>query len=515
MPSPAVTRKRSRAHLNENNSSPATSAKLTPLSSKKRKLNTDGSSPLAASAVGSLARKLGGYLWGKNKEQENTTNDAPDEDVDELAEEDSPVSGRKKVGRPRKDVWDVPSSGAEEEVEEEKTPRLSAKQNGSAKKSSSKKRPRASAAMDELAEDDIWNVPTESPKRLLKKLTSSVERAKAILAPVEDESIPEPPRKRGRPRTSDLLRKQKRITKQAARDNLMAAGEKSADEEDTPAPVKRKKGVESDVLEELNEEHVAQSTTKPNIISARKRGRPRKTSVDMLASINLAPKGILTPSKNRSLKSRKSVAFEDVDELDLGFKDLPNSASAKESKSGNKTTKEPALEVETEELEAVKAPEDEIVSDESEEVSCGVCSGLDSKKKNPIILCDSCDFAVHLDCYQLHKVPKGDWFCRDCDPSTKSGILFPQLDDLNTLEDIPNNLPDIDGFEYHLRVTQRIVLDKLTGQRRIKLQGHDEEMQKVYQVVEQTILAGEGNSMLVIGARGSGKTTVSCTQQNF
>lgn len=33
-------------------------------------------------------------------------------------------------------------------------------------------------------------------------------------------------------------------------------------------------------------------------------------------------------------------------------------------------------------------------------------------------------------------------------------------------------------------------------------------MRKVYQVVEQTVLAGEGNSMLVIGARGCGKTTL-------
>jgi origin recognition complex subunit 4 len=57
------------------------------------------------------------------------------------------------------------------------------------------------------------------------------------------------------------------------------------------------------------------------------------------------------------------------------------------------------------------------------------------------------------------------------------------------------------------------VLNKITGQKRIKLCGHDEEMQKVHQVVEQTVLAGEGNSMLVIGARGCGKTTVSSTRK--
>jgi origin recognition complex subunit 4 len=59
-----------------------------------------------------------------------------------------------------------------------------------------------------------------------------------------------------------------------------------------------------------------------------------------------------------------------------------------------------------------------------------------------------------------------------------------------------------------LKMAQRLILDRLTGQSRIKLCGHDDQSQKVHQIVEQTVLAGEGNSMLVIGARGSGKTTV-------
>jgi origin recognition complex subunit 4 len=62
---------------------------------------------------------------------------------------------------------------------------------------------------------------------------------------------------------------------------------------------------------------------------------------------------------------------------------------------------------------------------------------------------------------------------------------------------------------------QRALLDKLTGQRRVRLRGYDEERQKVHQVVEHTVLAGEGNSMLVIGARGSGKTTVSYFDMNL
>lgn len=55
---------------------------------------------------------------------------------------------------------------------------------------------------------------------------------------------------------------------------------------------------------------------------------------------------------------------------------------------------------------------------------------------------------------------------------------------------------------------RRIILEKLTGKRRNRLVGLEEEYRKVHQVVQQTVAAGEGNSLLVIGARGTGKTTV-------
>jgi len=52
------------------------------------------------------------------------------------------------------------------------------------------------------------------------------------------------------------------------------------------------------------------------------------------------------------------------------------------------------------------------------------------------------------------------------------------------------------------------ILDGLTGKRRLPLIGLDEEYQKVYQLVQQTVVAGEGNSMLLIGPRGTAKTTL-------
>jgi origin recognition complex subunit 4 len=54
-----------------------------------------------------------------------------------------------------------------------------------------------------------------------------------------------------------------------------------------------------------------------------------------------------------------------------------------------------------------------------------------------------------------------------------------------------------------------VLLDRCAGRRRIRMFGQDDAAEKVHQVLEQTVLAGEGNSLLLIGPRGSGKTTVS------
>ena len=59
-----------------------------------------------------------------------------------------------------------------------------------------------------------------------------------------------------------------------------------------------------------------------------------------------------------------------------------------------------------------------------------------------------------------------------------------------------------------LKLLKRIVLEKITVKRPAPLVGLDDEYKKVYQLVEHTVVAGEGNSMLLIGARGSGKTAL-------
>ncbi|KAJ8610993.1 hypothetical protein MRB53_038206 [Persea americana] len=62
--------------------------------------------------------------------------------------------------------------------------------------------------------------------------------------------------------------------------------------------------------------------------------------------------------------------------------------------------------------------------------------------------------------------------------------------------------------EEQLEGIRRIVLAKAMGRRRIPIVGHEEQLEKVRFLTEQLVLAGESNSMLLIGARGSGKTAI-------
>ncbi|KAH8881010.1 origin recognition complex, subunit 4 [Thozetella sp. PMI_491] len=146
---------------------------------------------------------------------------------------------------------------------------------------------------------------------------------------------------------------------------------------------------------------------------------------------------------------------------------------------------------------------------EDDEV-CMICSKPDSKASNQILFCDSCDKAFHQKCYGVAFIPKGDWFCRECAPPepapTKDLVLEDQgLSERASLDD---RAPEVPNFGHHLQAAQRVLLDRCTGRRRIKLRGQDDAYEKTSQLIEQTIVAGEGNSMLVIGSRGSGKTTL-------
>ena len=164
-----------------------------------------------------------------------------------------------------------------------------------------------------------------------------------------------------------------------------------------------------------------------------------------------------------------------------------------------------------------KRKQKEVTKEAADEIKCEICSRGHSKPPNQIILCDNCDFAVHQECYKVLEIPEGDWLCRSCDQEDVVKSLNGPVG--KTSEEggeavvsavaVPAESPDIANFEQHLRTLQRVLLDRCTGRRRIQMFGQEEVYEKARQLVEQTIVSCEGNSMLLIGARGCGKTTVS------
>ncbi|KAI9016325.1 PHD-zinc-finger like domain-containing protein [Phycomyces nitens] len=53
--------------------------------------------------------------------------------------------------------------------------------------------------------------------------------------------------------------------------------------------------------------------------------------------------------------------------------------------------------------------------------ACAVCEGDRSTKKNPILYCDGkgCNLPVHKLCYNVDKVPLGEWLCQQCETTKK------------------------------------------------------------------------------------------------
>lgn len=271
---------------------------------------------------------------------------------------------------------------------------------------------------------------------------------------------------------------------------------------------KKEESSEEDSSEDEDEEEPVPTPTAAR--SSARRGRPAATEAGSDTPIKL--KGILTPRKNGNTPSRKSVAFENGENetAEVHFEDAPKSAKPIKStpeppkKSAKGTTPK---KIETLVEESEESEEDE---DEDDDEVCVICSKPDSKAPNRILFCDGCDMAVHQKCYDVPKVPHGDWFCRDCskEPSgtpqkmavngTKAGVVKAPVE----------VVPDIPNFEQHLRSLQRVLIDRCTCRRRIPIRDQEEAYDRTFQLVEQTVLAGEGNSMLIIGARGSGKTTV-------
>ncbi|PNY28643.1 Origin recognition complex subunit 4 [Tolypocladium capitatum] len=218
-------------------------------------------------------------------------------------------------------------------------------------------------------------------------------------------------------------------------------------------------------------------------------GRGLAVRKSLLASVGRIPppKGILTPTKRRG-RPPKSVAFNRGLDGQVYLEERPKTPSAKKPRSSN----------------AKRAAEEE----DDDDIRCAICSKADSRPPNQIILCDNCDFAVHQECYEVPEIPEGDWLCKSCAQEDVLKTPSKPTDAASADAAAAVEVPDVPNLSQHLRSFQRVLLDRCSGRRRMRIFGQEEAYEKAWQLVEQTVVAGEGNSMLLIGPRGCGKTTV-------
>ena len=257
---------------------------------------------------------------------------------------------------------------------------------------------------------------------------------------------------------------------------------------------------------ELDAEDQGEPKPLPQKFRRRKSPEPQLTVEDTQRT-----KGILIPLKQNGIRKSKSVVFNSGPgnkKLGETFEEAVSKTAAPTSKPGRGRQK--AVQEESAAIEkrgSTGNEDDDDEDDEEDDEVCAICSKPDSKRGNEIVFCDNCDMPVHQKCYGLAVIPEGDWLCRNCSQEdVTSAVGNAKVARVVARE---AERPDIPDFECHLRMMQRILLDRCAGRRRIKLIGQDDTYEKAYQLAEQTVVAGEGNSMLIIGARGCGKTTVS------
>ena len=208
--------------------------------------------------------------------------------------------------------------------------------------------------------------------------------------------------------------------------------------------------------------------------SGREKRKPRRYSEDvenMAEQLRKQPVGILTPSKRNRTGLRKSVAFEDEDEQlgdQLNFKDITDRSQAPDSARRKRRAKN---------SHPAKARQSEPLSMSPEAAPLG----------------------------------EGD------EPEEELAVEdTPFLDSLSVLNPPSDTMPIWDSLpEAHedpsLTAIKSRVISRLTNSSLVPLSNLTAEYAKVHSLLKATITAGEGNSMLVLGARGSGKTNLTET----
>ncbi|KAI9666997.1 MAG: hypothetical protein M1829_005604 [Trizodia sp. TS-e1964] len=332
---------------------------------------------------------------------------------------------------------------------------------------------------------------------------------------LNDNSQP-PKRKRGRPRKTPLPMTlvQSPSTDELQKLELIPNGELANGEANSNQfpTLKRKRGrprkeapTETDLLLPSREndppddpENTAE-VVESNIRSLRLRKRPQQYSPEVVIETVKRPSRSNPTSQRKRGRPRKDTSAEQPDGflagVDIGFSDISGLAHSPRGIIPNANSK--SREASENRLPEVNSGAGSPVLAENLNSSGAMKRGPGRPRKSfPI------EFGQQYDFPDQFQIPS-------------QGIEGPEQDEDRPAQPLGEFKTRFQNLLQECIQTPSIVydikteiLEKLTGKRRLRLCGLNEEYVKVHRVVEQTVMAGESNSMLIIGARGSGKTTL-------
>lgn len=252
---------------------------------------------------------------------------------------------------------------------------------------------------------------------------------------------------------------------------------KSGKTKGTPKSIAVAEDEDEDELEKVGSRRTIRSTTKTQV--------PRyiASSEDSMEHLPEAESPVKPPSRRKRDPIRTSTAQEDIEMRGTG--ETTRSRSNKRSV----VEEDIILETPSKSRRRLRKVVDE---DEEEQADNGLVARSASKIQKPR--------------RQLRQLN-----------DTHDGPEAMDVDSVESQADIPasrktamaNGVPvDKTPASAEITLIKSIVLSKLTQRRPVPLTNLDTEYAKVHQLLEATVTCGESNSMLLIGARGSGKTAL-------
>jgi origin recognition complex subunit 4 len=261
-----------------------------------------------------------------------------------------------------------------------------------------------------------------------------------------------------------------------------AAGD-SEDDQDYRAPRKSAnrrrstRGGNRDVPDGLDQEETAQGedTETPAKAGTRSSGRQRKAPQRLEGEVvtpSSTRRGAATPRSTRGTRSAQKPKQESVDneEMDLDEASPKPTASVARTRSRRSVARPRANGAKNEGQNKELSPSPE-----------GYNDGLDD-----------------LVALQLQQEIQIQEETRDV-----AEVVEPVPEYIENLQKLCR-----EGLHDEMRVLTTAILEKLSGKQQIPLKGVENEYTKVNHLIEQTVTVGEGNSMLLLGSRGCGKSAM-------